>query len=213
MAINGKSTPRAENESITFDDSQVSSTKQIAKYFNRQFTTSKLDRHTYSRETRLVSKEIQRKSLTSAVTFTTDQVIKGISSCRNTQAFGPYKLLSPRASWVQSDRIPHCTLQRLRHILSESVDLVVIHCHPNPETRQGLLSQHFLSVYLTPLSSSKSYGSSLNSHRQQPPASLRIQTRCPILTLYHFCFTTTDEWYRDKFQPKENSTSYSLCRF
>ena len=48
--------------------------------------------HTSSRETRLVSREIKRKSLPSAVTFTTDQVTKGISSCSNTRAFGPDKL-------------------------------------------------------------------------------------------------------------------------
>ena len=40
----------------------------------------------------LVSREIKRKSFTSAVTFTTDQVTKGISSCSNTRAFGSYKL-------------------------------------------------------------------------------------------------------------------------
>ena len=49
--------------------------------------------HTFSRETQLVSREIKRKSLTSAVTFTTDQVTKGISSCSNTQAFGPDKFI------------------------------------------------------------------------------------------------------------------------
>ena len=91
-AIDGKSTPKSENEEITFDGSQVSSPKQIANYFNRQFTTSKLGRHTSSRETRLVSREIRRKSFTSGVTFTTDQVTKGISICSNTRAFGPDKL-------------------------------------------------------------------------------------------------------------------------
>ena len=91
-AIDDKSTPKDENEAITFDDSQVTSPKQISNYFNRQFTTSKLGRHTCSRDTQLVSREIKRKSLTSAVTFTTDQVTKGISSCSNTQAFGPDKL-------------------------------------------------------------------------------------------------------------------------
>ena len=45
-----------------------------------------------SRETRIVSREIKRKSLMSAVTFTTDQFIKGISNCSNTKAFGPDKL-------------------------------------------------------------------------------------------------------------------------
>ena len=85
-AIDGKSPPKAENEAIIFGDIQVSSPKQIANYFNRQFTTSKLGRHTSSRETRIVSREIKRKSLMSAVTFTTDQVIKGISNCSNTKA-------------------------------------------------------------------------------------------------------------------------------
>ena len=55
-AIDGKSTPKTENEAITFDGSQVSSPKQIANYFNRQFTTSKLSRHTSSREIRLLSR-------------------------------------------------------------------------------------------------------------------------------------------------------------
>ena len=87
--IDGKSPPKAENEAITFVETQVSSPKQIANYFNRQFTTSKLGRHTSSRETRI----IKRKSLMSAVTFTTDKVIQGISNCNNTKAFGPAKLI------------------------------------------------------------------------------------------------------------------------
>ena len=65
---------KAENEAIRFDGSQVTSPKQIANYFNRQFTTSKLGRHISSRDTRLVYREIKRNYLTSAVTFTTDQV-------------------------------------------------------------------------------------------------------------------------------------------
>ena len=75
-----KSPPKTENEAITFDDSQVSFPKQIANYFNRQFTTSKLGRHTSSRETWIVSREIKRKSSISAVTLTADQVIKGITN-------------------------------------------------------------------------------------------------------------------------------------
>ena len=55
-AKDGKSPPKAENEAINFDDSQVSSQKQNANYCNRQFTTSKLGRHTSSRETRIVSR-------------------------------------------------------------------------------------------------------------------------------------------------------------
>ena len=91
-AIDVKSLTKAENEDITFDDTQVSSPKQIANYFNRQFIRSKLGRHTSSCETRLGSREIKRKSLMSAVTFTMDQDTKGISNCSNTKTFGPDKL-------------------------------------------------------------------------------------------------------------------------
>ena len=165
-AIDGKSPPKAENEAITFGDIQVSSPKQIANYFNRQFTTSKLGRHTSSRETRIVSREIKRKSLMSAVTFTTDQVIKGISNCSNTKAFGPDKLsifhlknLGPRA-------IEYLTaiINGLRHIMPNPGDLEVIYCHPYPQTRQGLFSRNFISANLTTLPGSESYGGS-NTYR------------------------------------------------
>ena len=102
-AIDGKSSPKAENEAITFDDTQVSSPKQIANYFNRQFTTSKLGRHTSSCDTRIVSREIKRKSLMLAMTFTTDQVIKGISNGSNTKAFG-LQYLSPKLSSLSPNR-------------------------------------------------------------------------------------------------------------
>ena len=69
-AIDGKSSPKGENDVIAFDDTQVSSPKQIANYFNRPFSTSMLRRHTSSRETRLMSREIKRQSLMSVVTFT-----------------------------------------------------------------------------------------------------------------------------------------------
>ena len=118
------------------------------------------------------------------MTFTTYQITKGISSCSNSRAFGLDKLSIFHLKHLGSRGflIPHSTLQRLRHILSDSIDLEVIHCHSNPETRRGLLSQHFLSAYIAPLSSSESYGGSLTSNRQQTPASIR---------------SPTDERYRD----------------
>ena len=108
-AIHGKSPPNAENEAITFDDTQVSSPKQIANYFNRQFTTSKLGRHTSSRETRIVYREIKRKSFMSAVTFATDQVIKAISNGSNTKAFGPDKLRIVRLKHLGPSTIEYLT--------------------------------------------------------------------------------------------------------
>ena len=128
-AIDGKSPPKAENEAITFDDTQISSPKQITNYFNRQSTISKLGRHTSSRETRIVSREIKRKLLMSAVTFITDQVNKGISNCSNTKAFGPDKLsifhlknLGPRAieylTALFNDSVTSCRIRAIWKSLS-----------------------------------------------------------------------------------------------
>ena len=52
----------------------------------------KLGRHTFSSETRLVTRETKRKSLEMAQTFTTDLMRRAIKSCRNREAFGPDKL-------------------------------------------------------------------------------------------------------------------------
>ena len=90
--LDGKSKQTAENEAFTFNDSQVSSPKQIANRFNEQFTTSKLGRHISSRETRLVFREVQRNSKETTVTFTTDLLTRAIRSCSNTKEFGPDKL-------------------------------------------------------------------------------------------------------------------------
>ena len=103
-AIDGRSPPRSENEAISFNDIQVSSPKQIANRFNKQFTTSKLGAHTSSPETRLVGREVRRRSAETAVTFTPDLVASAIRSCSNSKAYGPDKLcifhlrhLGPRA--------------------------------------------------------------------------------------------------------------------
>ena len=113
-AIDGKLQPKSENEAITFDNSQVSFPKQIANYFNRQFTTPKFGRHT--RETRIGSREIKRKSLMSAVTFTTDQIIKGISNCSNTKAFGHDKL-----SVLHLKNLGHKAIEYLTALFKDSV--------------------------------------------------------------------------------------------
>ena len=79
------------------------------------------------------------------MTFTTDQVTKGISNCSNTRAFEPDKL-----------SIFHVEL---------ADDLEVIYCHPHHETWQGHFSMHFISANLTSLPSSESYGGSHDYHR------------------------------------------------
>ena len=102
--IDGRAKREAENVAITFNGISFSSSKQLATKFNQQFNTSKLGRHTSSRETRVVTREAKRKALEMAQSFTSDLVMKAIKSCRNSKAFGPDKLsifhlkhLGPRA--------------------------------------------------------------------------------------------------------------------
>ena len=90
--IDGRAKREAENEAITFNGISFPSSKQLATKFNQQFNTSKLGRHTSSRETRVVTRETKRKPLEMVRTFTTDLVMKAIKRCRNSNAFGPDKL-------------------------------------------------------------------------------------------------------------------------
>ena len=186
-AIDGKSTPKAENEAITFDNSQISSPKQIANYFNRQFTTSKLDRHSSSR---LVSREIKRKSLTSSVTFTTDQVTKGIGNCSNTRAFGPNKL----------------SIFHLKHLGSRGVEyLTALFNDSVTSCRIPSIWKSSIVIPIPKPGKALLIGLSRSSIQQrklcrlsyfQPSTTtgfIRRPTRFPTRTLYHFCFTTTDE--------------------
>ena len=64
----------------------------IVNSFNRQFTTSKLGKHSSSRRTRQVSKDVKRMSLEEAESFTCDQVTSAIKSCRSSRAYGPDSL-------------------------------------------------------------------------------------------------------------------------
>ena len=90
--IDGKSRQTSENEGITFTGTPHTSPKRIANSFNRQFTTSKLGKHSSSRRTRHVSKDVKRMSLEGAETFTSDQVTSAIKSCRSSRAYGPDSL-------------------------------------------------------------------------------------------------------------------------
>ena len=68
--IYGKSKQTAENEGITFTGRSHTSPKLIANSFNRQFTTSKLGKHSSSRRTCHVSKDVKRMSLEQVESFT-----------------------------------------------------------------------------------------------------------------------------------------------
>ena len=74
--IDGISKQAAENEGITFIRKTHTSPKLIANSFDRQLTTSKLGKHSSSRRTRQVSKDVKRMSLEEAESFTSDQCNK-----------------------------------------------------------------------------------------------------------------------------------------
>ena len=102
--IDGRAKRGAENKAITFNGISFSSSKQLATKFNQLFNTSKLGRHTFSRETHVVTRETKRKPLEMPRTFTADLVMKAIRSRINSKAFDPDKLsifylkhLGPRA--------------------------------------------------------------------------------------------------------------------
>ena len=72
--IDGEFKQTAENEGITLTGRPHTSPKLIANSFNRQFTTSKLGKHSSSKRTRQVSKDVKGMSLEEAESFTSDQV-------------------------------------------------------------------------------------------------------------------------------------------
>ena len=87
----------------------------------------------------------------SALTFTTDQVIEGISNCSNTKAFDPDKLsifhlnnLGPRAIECHTALFNY-SVTSCRIPANRKSSIVT------PQTRQGLFSRNFISANLTTL--------------------------------------------------------------
>ena len=87
--VDGKSKQTEEHEGITFTGRSHTSPKLIANSFNRQFTTSKLGKHSSSRGTRHVSKDVKRMSLEQTESLTSDQVTSAIKSRKSSRAYGP----------------------------------------------------------------------------------------------------------------------------
>ena len=77
--------------------------------------------------------------------YSTDHVTTGITSCSNTRTLGQDKL-----SILDPERLN--TSLHSSTTPSHFVGFRRFGTHPNPETMQILLSQHFLAAYLAPLS-------------------------------------------------------------
>ena len=121
--IDGKSKQTEKNEGITFTGRSHTSPKLIGNSFNRQFTTSKLGKHSSSRRTRHVSKDVKRMSPEQSELFTSDQFTSAIKSCRSSRAYGPdtlsifhLKNLGPLATehltTLYNDSLKSCRIRR-----------------------------------------------------------------------------------------------------
>ena len=129
-----------ENEGITFTGRPHTSPKMIANSFNRQFTTSKLGKHSSSRR---MSKDVKRMSLEQAELFTSDQFTSAIKSCRSSRAYGPdfltifhlknqRPLATEHLSGLYNDSLESC---RLPSIWGTS--LVIPFPKPGKDSSQG----------------------------------------------------------------------------
>ena len=159
--IDGRAKRTVEIEAISFNEISFSSSKPLSAKFNKQFTTSKLGRHTSSSETRLVTRET-KKTMEMAHRFIVDLVMRAIKSCRNSKAFGQdilsishLKNLGPRA-------IEYITALFNLSVttLSDSGYVEVIINHPDTEDWQRHIPRIFISGHLASLPSRESSGNS-----------------------------------------------------
>ena len=87
--IDGKSKQTADNEGITFTGRPHTSSKMIANIFNRQITTSKLDKHSSSRRTLSGVEGCKADVSRGSGAFTSDQFTSAIKSYMSSRAYGP----------------------------------------------------------------------------------------------------------------------------
>ena len=91
--IDGKSKQTEENEGITFIERRHTSLKLIANSVNSQFIIYTLGKHSSSRRTRPVLKDVKRMYLEEAESFTSDrQATSTIKSCRSIRTYCPDSL-------------------------------------------------------------------------------------------------------------------------
>ena len=108
-AIDGKLTPKAENEAITFYEYLVSPKAHCQLFQPTVHNFKARQAHLFPGDPISIYREIKRKSLTTVVTSTTDQVTKGIISCSNTRDSGPDKLSIFHLNHLGSREIEYLT--------------------------------------------------------------------------------------------------------
>ena len=144
--IDGKSKKTAENEGITFTGRPHTSPKLIANSFNRQFTTSKQGKHSSSRRTRHVSKDVKRMSLEELESFTS-----AIKSCRSSRAYGPDSLSIFHLKNLGPLATEHLTALYNNSLTSCRLPSII--SHPDSQARQRPITRHLLQTHIAAMPS------------------------------------------------------------
>jgi hypothetical protein len=84
--LNGKST-QSGNQAIRFKGKYLSSARDIANGFNKQF--SSVVKHKSSKQSRIISRKIKKNEISDDVTFTYQDTDKAIKQCKASKAAGP----------------------------------------------------------------------------------------------------------------------------
>ena len=132
----------------TFTGRPNTSPKLIVNSFNRPFTTSKLGKHSSSRRTCHVLKDVKRMSLEEAESFTSDQVTSAIKSSRSSRAYGPDYI-----SIFHLENLGSLATEHLTALFPPSVDLEDLISHPDSQARQRLITRQLLQTHLAAMPS------------------------------------------------------------
>ena len=174
--IDRKSKQTAENEGITFTWRPHTSTKVITNSFNCQYTTSKLGKHSSSRRTHQVSKDVKWMSLEEEESFASDQCNQELWEWQSIRPWFSQHLPleEPRTT---SYRTPHNTPEWLPQVLPPSVDLEDLISHPDSKAQQPMSLRR--SSY--PLSTNFSHQLKINT-ASDPDTRLHLPSSSPQQT-------------------------------
>ena len=195
----------ADNEGITFTGRPHTSPKLIAISFNRQLTTSKQGKHSSSWMTCHVSKDVKRMTLEEAESFTSDQVTSAIKICRSSRAYGPDSLIIFHLKNLGTLATEHLTT-----LYNDSLKSCLI-SHPDSQAQQGLITRHFLPTHLAAMPSCLCpRGAHLTLYQRISLTSYR-STQLQTQTLNYIYPPPAHSRHRDRLQPAETSSPYSVC--
>ena len=189
----GKSKQTVENEGITFIGKPHTSPKLIANSFIRQFTTSTLGKHSSSRRTRQVSKDVKRMSLEEAESFTRAYSPDSLSifHLKNREPLATEHLTA-----LYNDSLKPC---RLPSIWKTS--LVIPIPKPGKDSSQGT-SYRLISLLCPAVKVLEALIlPSINKF-----LSPRLQTQ----TLDYICYPPAHNGHRDRFQPPHRTVCVAI---